>query len=161
MAEEQQISQVSEHVPLGRRFPPTIPQQSLRAPTSATTTTSITEYIAPNSPAHTRPPSQRQPQSTPTTSTPPPSSSTAQQQSPANNDNNNSNNNNSSNSSNNSKNARPIKRQKVSLACQECRDRKIKCDGQRPTCGPCVKKKRPEGSCVYEPERGRRGVKSQ
>lgn len=57
--------------------------------------------------------------------------------------------------------SRPTKRQKVSLACQECRDRKIKCDGARPTCGPCVKKKKPEGTCVYEPERARRGVKSQ
>lgn len=57
--------------------------------------------------------------------------------------------------------SRPTKRQKVSLACQECRDRKIKCDGARPTCGPCLKKKKPEGTCVYEPERARRGVKSQ
>ncbi|KAI7849795.1 fungal-specific transcription factor domain-containing protein [Circinella umbellata] len=155
MAEEQQTNQIPERVPLGRRFPPTIPQQTLPTPTATTTT----EYIAPDSPTHTGSPSQRQSQSIPTATTPP--NSRTQQQSSANNDNNNSNNNNNSSNSSNNKNARPTKRQKVSLACQECRDRKIKCDGERPICGPCIKKKRPEGSCVYEPERGRRGVKSQ
>lgn len=57
--------------------------------------------------------------------------------------------------------ARPTKRQKVSLACQECRSRKTKCDGVRPVCGSCAKKPRLEGSCVYEPERGKRGIKNQ
>lgn len=56
---------------------------------------------------------------------------------------------------------RPSKRQKVSLACQECRDRKTKCDGARPICGTCAKKKRRESECVYEPERGRRGAHNQ
>ncbi|OZJ01593.1 hypothetical protein BZG36_05466 [Bifiguratus adelaidae] len=58
-------------------------------------------------------------------------------------------------------NSRPSKRQKVSLACQECRNRKSKCDGVRPICGSCLSKKQPESACVYEPDRGRRSVKNQ
>lgn len=57
--------------------------------------------------------------------------------------------------------ARPSKRQKISLACHECRLRKTKCDGARPICGSCAKKKLSPEACHYEPERGRRGVKSQ
>jgi hypothetical protein len=55
----------------------------------------------------------------------------------------------------------PTKRQKVSIACQECRTHKTKCDGVRPICGSCRKKKPAETSCSYNPERGKRGIKSQ
>lgn len=56
---------------------------------------------------------------------------------------------------------RPSKRQKISLACHECRQRKTKCDGARPICGSCAKENLPPESCHYEPERGKRGIKSQ
>lgn len=55
----------------------------------------------------------------------------------------------------------PTKRQKVSIACQECRTHKTKCDGVRPICGSCRKKKPEETSCSYNPERGKRGIKNQ
>ena len=43
----------------------------------------------------------------------------------------------------------PAKRRKVPLACTSCRDRKTRCDGQRPCCSTC--KKRGIGSnCLYE-----------
>ncbi|KAK7978751.1 hypothetical protein PG988_006241 [Apiospora saccharicola] len=45
--------------------------------------------------------------------------------------------------------SRPAKRRKTEVACQECRDKKTKCDGQRPTCGPCKRKRRPSATCVY------------
>lgn len=57
--------------------------------------------------------------------------------------------------------APPTKRQKVSIACQECRTHKTKCDGARPICGSCRKKKPEETSCSYNPERGKRGIKNQ
>lgn len=43
---------------------------------------------------------------------------------------------------------RPAKRTKIRLACQECRDRKIRCDGFRP-CNSCVRKKIPPEKCIY------------
>ncbi|KAI5459753.1 fungal-specific transcription factor domain-containing protein [Mariannaea sp. PMI_226] len=36
-----------------------------------------------------------------------------------------------------------------SLACRECRDRKIRCDGGRPTCDSCRRRGLGAGSCVY------------
>ncbi|KAK8005891.1 hypothetical protein PG991_012188 [Apiospora marii] len=45
--------------------------------------------------------------------------------------------------------SRPAKRRKVTVACQECRDKKTKCDSARPVCGPCARKRRPEAQCVY------------
>lgn len=44
---------------------------------------------------------------------------------------------------------RNAKRQKVKLACQECRDRKIRCDGVRPVCGSCARKKLDSDRCVF------------
>lgn len=41
------------------------------------------------------------------------------------------------------------KRPKIRLACQECRDRKIRCDGGRPLCGSCSRKKLGLSECVY------------
>ncbi|KAF7125672.1 hypothetical protein CNMCM5793_001911 [Aspergillus hiratsukae] len=51
------------------------------------------------------------------------------------------------------------KRRKVAVACDECRARKIRCDGIQPVCGPCTK--RSDARCVYtgEPEK-RRAVRS-
>ncbi|KAJ0135874.1 Trans-enoyl reductase fsdC [Fusarium oxysporum f. sp. albedinis] len=42
--------------------------------------------------------------------------------------------------------APPRKRQKIGLACEECRSRKVRCDGLRPECSAC---KRREKVCIY------------
>ncbi|KAE8140557.1 fungal-specific transcription factor domain-containing protein [Aspergillus pseudotamarii] len=44
---------------------------------------------------------------------------------------------------------RPIKRRKVAVACDECRVRKIRCDGAQPVCGPCTRKADPSVQCIY------------
>ncbi|GFG23844.1 hypothetical protein IFM61606_03736 [Aspergillus udagawae] len=51
------------------------------------------------------------------------------------------------------------KRRKVAVACDECRARKVRCDGIQPVCGPCTK--RSDARCVYtgEPEK-RRAVRN-
>jgi Fungal specific transcription factor domain/Fungal Zn(2)-Cys(6) binuclear cluster domain len=41
------------------------------------------------------------------------------------------------------------KRRKTTIACELCRVRKSKCDGVRPTCGPCSKRKATIESCTY------------
>jgi hypothetical protein len=43
--------------------------------------------------------------------------------------------------------ARP-KRRRISQACNPCRSRKMRCDGHRPACSRCQKKKGVQ--CVYE-----------
>lgn len=45
--------------------------------------------------------------------------------------------------------SRPTKRKRVALACDNCRERKIKCDGSKPICSPCNKRGEPPGQCVY------------
>ncbi|KAG7404789.1 Transcriptional activator protein acu-15 [Fusarium oxysporum f. sp. rapae] len=45
--------------------------------------------------------------------------------------------------------ARPAKRKRVALACDTCRERKIKCDGSKPVCNPCSKRGEPATRCVY------------
>ncbi|KAE8388695.1 hypothetical protein BDV23DRAFT_195028 [Aspergillus alliaceus] len=47
---------------------------------------------------------------------------------------------------------RPSKRRKVAVACDECRARKIRCDGVQPVCGPCRKKADLGVRCVYTEE---------
>lgn len=47
--------------------------------------------------------------------------------------------------------SRPRKRQKISLACEECRSRKVRCDGIRPRCTACSRKRR-ERPCQYPSE---------
>ncbi|KAH2074078.1 hypothetical protein KXW40_001995 [Aspergillus fumigatus] len=42
------------------------------------------------------------------------------------------------------------KRRKVAVACDECRTRKVRCDGIQPVCGPCMK--RSDARCVYTGE---------
>ena len=41
------------------------------------------------------------------------------------------------------------KRQKVSLACEQCRTRKSKCDGLKPVCGECAQRGNRPGHCRY------------
>ncbi|KAE8443487.1 hypothetical protein EG329_001798 [Mollisiaceae sp. DMI_Dod_QoI] len=43
----------------------------------------------------------------------------------------------------------PLKRRKILLACSACRDRKSRCDGRRPICSACTKRKA-ASTCVYE-----------
>ncbi|KAG9496396.1 hypothetical protein J7337_012984 [Fusarium musae] len=45
--------------------------------------------------------------------------------------------------------SRPTKRKRVALACDTCRERKIKCDGFKPVCNPCRKRGEPAARCVY------------
>ncbi|RAR13228.1 C6 transcription factor [Stemphylium lycopersici] len=44
----------------------------------------------------------------------------------------------------------PAKRQKVDVACDLCRSKKIKCDSVRPVCGPCMKRKNSSTPCSWE-----------
>ena len=44
---------------------------------------------------------------------------------------------------------RPPKRKRVALACEPCRERKVKCDGTKPTCKVCEKRVDPRLQCVY------------
>nr|AKU04645.1 zinc finger transcription factor [Volvariella volvacea] len=43
---------------------------------------------------------------------------------------------------------------KITVACNFCRSRKLKCDGGRPACGQCLKRSNP---CDYMPQNKRRG----
>ncbi|KLU82126.1 hypothetical protein MAPG_01203 [Magnaporthiopsis poae ATCC 64411] len=43
----------------------------------------------------------------------------------------------------------PAKRRKTRLACQECRDRKVRCDGARPMCGACARKRVSPEQCIF------------
>src|ERR1700733_6475575 len=47
------------------------------------------------------------------------------------------------------------KRRKTTIACELCRVRKSKCDGVRPTCGPCSKRKTTIEVCSYAEGRSR------
>lgn len=44
---------------------------------------------------------------------------------------------------------RPRKRRRRTMACMQCRSRKLKCDREYPTCGRCMKSKTPT-KCTYE-----------
>ncbi|KAH7403013.1 fungal-specific transcription factor domain-containing protein [Cadophora sp. MPI-SDFR-AT-0126] len=44
---------------------------------------------------------------------------------------------------------RPFKRPRLKLACQICRDRKIRCDGARPVCDSCSRKHHNAAPCIY------------
>ncbi len=41
------------------------------------------------------------------------------------------------------------KRQKVAAACDQCREKKIKCDGLKPTCRPCQKRFGADADCEW------------
>ncbi|KAL2009964.1 hypothetical protein VTN00DRAFT_5771 [Thermoascus crustaceus] len=47
---------------------------------------------------------------------------------------------------------RPPKRQKIALACEECRERKVRCDGARPVCGTCMRRHNGQELCKYPME---------
>jgi hypothetical protein len=46
-------------------------------------------------------------------------------------------------------------RKRVSQACHQCRARKDKCDGQRPSCSACTSRGK---SCSYDPGMRKRGL---
>ena len=41
------------------------------------------------------------------------------------------------------------KRRKIKIACEVCRNRKVRCDGGRPTCGSCMRRQVPTEQCIY------------
>ncbi|KAF7552832.1 hypothetical protein G7Z17_g4033 [Cylindrodendrum hubeiense] len=45
--------------------------------------------------------------------------------------------------------SRPAKRKRVALACHSCRERKVRCDGSKPLCGPCEKRGEDPSNCSY------------
>ncbi|KAL2263813.1 hypothetical protein VTK26DRAFT_4980 [Humicola hyalothermophila] len=51
----------------------------------------------------------------------------------------------------------PVKRQRVSRACDQCRAAREKCDGVQPECFPCVSQNR---SCTYDVSPRKRGVQT-
>ncbi|PYH96198.1 hypothetical protein BO71DRAFT_472464 [Aspergillus ellipticus CBS 707.79] len=44
------------------------------------------------------------------------------------------------------------RRRKIALACGPCRERKSRCDGSKPICGPCERRSYPISRCVYKSE---------
>ncbi|KAH9848334.1 hypothetical protein C2E23DRAFT_844367 [Lenzites betulinus] len=48
-------------------------------------------------------------------------------------------------------------RERVYLACEQCRNRKVRCDGAKPECHNCLRRKRPTGPCTYDEAPRRRG----
>ena len=53
------------------------------------------------------------------------------------------------------------KRRKISTACESCRARKIRCDGDRPICGPCSQRLHGQQSCLYTKDGPKDGVEEQ
>ncbi|KAK2000878.1 hypothetical protein LX36DRAFT_653935 [Colletotrichum falcatum] len=45
--------------------------------------------------------------------------------------------------------AHPAKRRRIPVACDICRERKIKCDGEKPMCSPCAKRREAPARCTY------------
>jgi hypothetical protein len=41
------------------------------------------------------------------------------------------------------------KRRNIKIACEVCRNRKVRCDGGRPTCGSCIRRQVPTEQCIY------------
>ncbi|KFZ11405.1 hypothetical protein V501_04785 [Pseudogymnoascus sp. VKM F-4519 (FW-2642)] len=48
---------------------------------------------------------------------------------------------------------RSRKRTRLTLACEECQVRKVKCDGQRPACTTCIARHGLHANCLYQLER--------
>ncbi len=46
-------------------------------------------------------------------------------------------------------------RRKVALACDSCREKKIRCDGHKPICGPCTRRAYRIDQCVYNSDNAR------
>ncbi|EKG16455.1 hypothetical protein MPH_06231 [Macrophomina phaseolina MS6] len=57
-------------------------------------------------------------------------------------------------------NPRPKKKRRPALSCVTCRDRKLKCDKERPRCGRCVHTG-PDQPCVYIENQGRAGYQAE
>ncbi|KAK3305446.1 fungal-specific transcription factor domain-containing protein [Chaetomium strumarium] len=51
----------------------------------------------------------------------------------------------------------PVKRQRVSRACDQCRAARERCDGKQPECYPCISQSRP---CTYQVSPKKRGVQT-
>lgn len=47
------------------------------------------------------------------------------------------------------------RRRKISLACESCREKKVRCDGSKPICGPCERRSYPIDRCVYKIDNAR------
>ena len=45
------------------------------------------------------------------------------------------------------------RRPKIAQACEECRARKVRCDGAKPTCNACRRRRKPHPPCVYHSEK--------
>ncbi|KAJ5154406.1 fungal specific transcription factor [Penicillium coprophilum] len=52
-------------------------------------------------------------------------------------------------------------RHKVALACDSCREKKIRCDGNKPICGPCTRRSYRIDQCVYNTENSRSASKDE
>src|SRR4051812_5021677 len=52
------------------------------------------------------------------------------------------------------------KRRKTTVACEICRVRKSKCDGVRPTCGPCSRRKNMVEECFYTEDKSHNGQRT-
>lgn len=46
-------------------------------------------------------------------------------------------------------------RRKIALACEPCREKKTRCDGGKPICGPCERRSYALERCVYKAENAR------
>lgn len=47
------------------------------------------------------------------------------------------------------------RRRKVALACEPCREKKVRCDGTKPICGPCTRRSYSIDRCTYKVENAR------
>lgn len=47
------------------------------------------------------------------------------------------------------------RRRKIALACEPCREKKVRCDGTKPICGPCTRRSYSIDKCVYKIENAR------
>lgn len=47
------------------------------------------------------------------------------------------------------------RRRKVALACEPCREKKVRCDGTKPICGPCTRRSYSIDRCIYKLENAR------
>ncbi|KAF9437852.1 hypothetical protein BGZ76_010868 [Entomortierella beljakovae] len=61
---------------------------------------------------------------------------------------------NDENDNNNGDDAAPVKRKRLTQACDPCRKKKIKCDGVKPSCANCLKI---NANCTYLPSMKKRG----
>ncbi|OGM48179.1 hypothetical protein ABOM_002082 [Aspergillus bombycis] len=50
---------------------------------------------------------------------------------------------------------RTTTRRKVALACESCREKKVRCDGNKPICGPCTRRAYRIDQCVYNTDNAR------